>query len=248
MKLFSLTLLVVAAFAGCRTQLNGIECVSDNQCDYAAARGICVYSRCGLPSGDCPSGYKQYQGSACLSPPDDMAGVGGGETDMAMPEAPPDMARGSVGDDMALIPDMVLTCAQQGGACSVGTGACARTGTIVCNAPNMPTCNATAGAPDTGWHTSPAVNGSWDWDCDGQVQYQYPSGTATQPYASYDTAICTPSQPRTKDTCNFGYWVYDSSTNGCGTAADELSCQWSDSLGFCNDGPTLMRGTIVGCH
>jgi hypothetical protein len=59
-----------------------------------------------------------------------------------------------------------------GAGCSVGTGACAASGSVVCTTPGSVGCSATSGQSQS-FKTSPAPNGSWDWNCDGADEHQY---------------------------------------------------------------------------
>jgi hypothetical protein len=80
-----------------------------------------------------------------------------------------------------------------GGACTVGTGACAGSGQVVCSGTSAATCNATAGSPQTGWFTAAAPNGSWDYNCDGTVELQYTdlNGVcAADTYAADCPSVC----------------------------------------------------------
>jgi hypothetical protein len=61
-----------------------------------------------------------------------------------------------------------------GAGCTVGVGACLQTGFRRCD----DTCSATPLAPDAAFHTTPAPNGSWDWDCDGVVTEEATMSTA----------------------------------------------------------------------
>lgn len=146
---------------------------------------------------------------------------------------------------------MTLTCANQGGPCTVGVGACAATGTIVCNP--TPTCTAVAGMPNPGWHTAAAANGSWDWNCDGVVWYQYPSGDSTAPPANLgvgDGDYCASVASAT--VCTADHWFNAHSTiwpNPCGHLLDDTICNWvSGTKGpYCDDVVT-QETTTEGCQ
>jgi hypothetical protein len=58
--------------------------------------------------------------------------------------------------------------------CYPGVGACLATGTVVCENPSEAACSAMAGAPDETCHTAAAPNGSWDRNCNNNVDRQYP--------------------------------------------------------------------------
>ena len=175
-----------------------------------------------------------------LSSPDDMAG---------------DMADDAAQDDLAAIvdlggvssgPDMVLTCPGLGNTCLAGTGACAANGTVVCTAQGVSGCNATIGPADhTGaWHTAPAPNGSWDWDCDGHVEYQYPTGSQTAPpmtptpCAAVPIGMCGPPNDQL-------YWP--TAGTPCGNMLSEWMCMPNNANGQCMGGAQI-PGPTEGCH
>lgn len=55
------------------------------------------------------------------------------------------------------------------GPCTLGFGACRATGTVQCSSITQAICNARIVSPSTYPRTSPALNDSWDWNCDGTV-------------------------------------------------------------------------------
>jgi|JI10StandDraft_1071094.scaffolds.fasta_scaffold07272_7 hypothetical protein len=96
-----------------------------------------------------------------------------------------------------------------GTACTMGMGACARTGTVVCDAAGTgTTCNATAGTP-----TTETCNGVDD-DCDGMIDDGFALGTA-----------CDGADP---DLCTEGMIVCAA---GGGTTCSDVS---GDSVELCN--------------
>lgn len=240
------SLMLLMLVAGCRSSLS-FSCASDSQC---GADSSCIAGACALVDATCPSGYRL----------DRSAGSGAGQCvalvvvdDMAieMPDiaAPIDIAE-PLPPDMVTPLDMTLTCAQQGNPCSVGLGACARTGTILCSAGGAASCSATAGAPDTSgtWHQAAATNGSWDWDCDGAVEYQFPSGDSTPP-ANDDASVslCRPlaSQP----VCTAPHWFYPSYHPWpvpCGHPVYDALCVWANNA--CDDQQPPWTSITEGCR
>jgi hypothetical protein len=61
-----------------------------------------------------------------------------------------------------------------GAKCYPGIGGCGVMGTVVCTGPTTADCSATPGQPDDSFHTGAAANGSWDWNCNNDVDRQYP--------------------------------------------------------------------------
>jgi hypothetical protein len=120
------------------------------------------------------------------------------------------------------------TCLRTGTSCTVGVGACQRTGTTVCSAGATTTCNVTAGAP-----RAEVCNGVDD-NCDGTVDNipaatcspaecrqgnQYCSGGAG-PYCSY-----TSNSPA-GTVCSGGY-----TCNGAGSCCG-TTCGWQYDCGW----------------
>jgi hypothetical protein len=159
----------------------------------------------------------------------------------------PDMA---ASPDLAPPIDMTITCGQVGQSCTVGAGACARTGTVMCSAPGIPTCSATAGAPDTSgtWHQSPAANGSWDWDCDGYTEYQYPTGDTTPPPQDNDPkAVTDCTSIGIQSVCGQPHWFYsywNHWTVSCGHPVTDLLCAWVNNV--CTGSGS--NDVTQGCH
>jgi hypothetical protein len=159
--------------------------------------------------------------------------------DMAIVVPGPDLSMITM--DLAPAPDMTLTCTMVGQPCTVGQGACQVTGKIVCSP--SPACDATPGKADDNWHMAAAANGSWDWNCDGQVEYQYPTGDSaapphdTDPCASYAVGVI----------CNQPHWYYkyfNPWPNPCGHPVTDHVCYWS-SGNTCEDSPEQI--TNLGC-
>jgi hypothetical protein len=73
-----------------------------------------------------------------------------------------------------------------GSHCYPGVGACLATGTVVCANPSSATCSVMAGSPDDTFHSAAAPNGSWDWNCNNNVDRQYPLSSCD----SFTAATC----------------------------------------------------------
>jgi hypothetical protein len=73
-----------------------------------------------------------------------------------------------------------------GQACYPGVGACINTGTVVCISTSAAGCTATAGNPDENFHAAAASNGSWDWNCNNNVDRKYPLASCE----SFAAAAC----------------------------------------------------------
>jgi hypothetical protein len=109
-----------------------------------------------------------------------------------------------------------------GSPCTVGAGACQRTGAVVCASPTAAGCSASPGLPDQTFHTQPADNGSWDWNCDGTDEFEYePSACdwmcnspTIQTTCPDVYALTPPCQPVCGGTLHFSA-CYHSSPNTC---------------------------------
>jgi len=67
------------------------------------------------------------------------------------------------------------TGARPGSRCySDGMGACITEGKLVCMDGATAVCPVQPGTPDEDFHTSAAPNGSWDWNCNNNVDRKYP--------------------------------------------------------------------------
>ena len=102
-----------------------------------------------------------------------------------------------------------------GAHCYPGVGACLATGTVVCENPSTATCSATAGSPDETFHTTAAPNGSWDWNCNNNVDRQYPLSSCE----SFTAATCPPQG-----------WAPPAGESGdCGEMLVQSSCSTTPS-------------------
>jgi hypothetical protein len=186
-----------------------------------------------------------------------LAGCWLGEKFQQQP-ATQDLAAPTTGDDLAppstpdmaapVVPDMTITCTQLGQDCTVGVGACARTGKVVCTSQGTASCDATPGAADNSgtWHQAAATNGSWDWDCDGHVQYQYPTGDTTAPPRDNDPSVVSCSAYGIKSACEAPHWFYsywNHWPDSCGHPVDDRICYWN---GSCIDSGG--NEVTQGCH
>ncbi|MEI8254063.1 MAG: MopE-related protein, partial [Deltaproteobacteria bacterium] len=125
-----------------------------------------------------------------------------------------------------------------GGACTVGVGACARTGASICNvAGDATTCNAVAGAPGVE-NTNALCSDGIDNNCDGRIDCA-DAGCAATPRCA---GGCTLVQPE----------VCDGRDNNCNGLVDEggITRPCGSTLGVCTAGtqtcqPQTLPGTGV---
>ncbi len=138
-----------------------------------------------------------------------------------------------------------------GGACTMGVGACATTGTVGCATATTASCSATPAAPSS-WHTTPASNGSWDWNCDGTVTLEYPmcpSDTCRDNFgAGGGTTACTQTGAYCTCYCSENLGNCEVVTNTCGTsyiaAKDGYTLDWLECMSSGEwDTPSAAEGT-----
>jgi hypothetical protein len=143
-------------------------------------------------------------------------------------------------DDLATSPDMTLTCGMQGQSCTVGQGACKRTGEVLCTTEGTAICTANPGTPDTRWHESAAPNGSWDWNCNGTIEFKYPSeSTIAPPKMPSDCELRT-----TFVACLQDNWYYNSvQLPSCGRLVANRICAWSPSTMTCENNSGTQSAT-----
>jgi len=240
-------------FAGCMSP-GEFKCDPNvpRQCVHANgtfAQCIAAADRCALLDSSCPSGYRYDKNAGelaglCVSPglmtgggaPDGMAA----SEDLA-PALAPDLDAPTPTDPV----DMALNCAHAGEPCTSGTGACQATGKIVCT-PRGAACDAVAIAPDSSWHSAAAANGSWDWNCDGKLEYQYPSGDTTPPQTP-GGAQCAPRA--TQGACEAPIYfyndrIYSDPSQTCGAAVLFYPCAWTTQCKWLGG----ITSVPQGCH
>jgi hypothetical protein len=98
-----------------------------------------------------------------------------------------------------------------GGPCySSGYGACISTGRVVCASPSAAGCSGMPAAADDTFHTVGASNGSWDWNCNNNVDRKYP------------LAAC---ESFTASSCPAQGWQPEPGQSGdCGESLIQQSC------------------------
>lgn len=69
---------------------------------------------------------------------------------------------------------------------SSGYGACIGMGRVTCTSPTTAGCSATSTSADENFHTVAAPNGSWDWNCNNNVDRKYPLAACE----SFTAATC----------------------------------------------------------
>jgi hypothetical protein len=112
-----------------------------------------------------------------------------------------------------------------GGPCySAGQGACITMGRVMCTSPSAAGCSAQPGAADESFHTTAAPNGSWDWNCNNNVDRKYPLASCE----SFTAATC-PSQ---------GYQPVSGQSGDCGENLIQQSCT-ATSTGCASTGPQV---------
>jgi hypothetical protein len=102
-----------------------------------------------------------------------------------------------------------------GGKCYPGVGGCLTMGTVVCTDPSTAGCSVTPSDPDDSFHTDAAPNGSWDWNCNNNVDRKY------------KVAGC---DSFTASTCPSAAYAEAPGTSGdCGEDLTEESCTATSS-------------------
>ncbi len=69
---------------------------------------------------------------------------------------------------------------------SAGQGACISIGRVMCTSPSAAGCTAVEGTPDDTFHATAAPDGSWDWNCNNNVDRKYPLASCE----SFTAATC----------------------------------------------------------
>jgi hypothetical protein len=93
---------------------------------------------------------------------------------------------------------------------SAGFGACITTGHVVCTSPSAAGCMATSIAADDSFHTTAAPNGSWDWNCNNNIDRKYPLASCE----SFTAATCP----------SLGYQTEPGQSGDCGENLIQQSC------------------------
>jgi hypothetical protein len=129
-----------------------------------------------------------------------------------------------------------------GADCRKGVGACLSTGKVACASPTMAACNAAPAAPVSELRGTPAPNGSYDWNCDGDATPEFPGTT----YFFYTTSC--DSQQTFHDACElfspgacnnatgFTTWFTYSCTGDfgvCGQRVIRFRCQYNQLTARC---------------
>ena len=117
--------------------------------------------------------------------------------------------------------------------CAVGVGACARTGTIVCNAAQTgTTCSVTAGTPTT------EICNNIDDDCDGMVDEGVTQSCYAGPAGTSGVGICRPGT----QTCAAG--VFGACTGQVLPAAEVCDNVDNDCNGTVDNGLKIGRAHV----
>jgi hypothetical protein len=98
-----------------------------------------------------------------------------------------------------------------GGPCySAGFGACITMGHVICQSTSAAGCSAMQASVDDTFHTSAAPNGSWDWNCNNNVDRKYPLASCE----SFTAATCP----------SLGYQPEPGQSGDCGESLIQQSC------------------------
>jgi hypothetical protein len=114
-----------------------------------------------------------------------------------------------------------------GGACYPGVGACITKGTVVCTSTTAAGCSTAASSPDESFHAVAAANGSWDWNCNNNIDRKYPLASCE----SFSAAAC-PAQ---------GWMVTPGGAGDCGQPLLQQAC--SVVSGVCHSTGTAVSVT-----
>jgi hypothetical protein len=103
-----------------------------------------------------------------------------------------------------------------GGKCYPGVGGCLTMGMVVCTDPSTAGCSVMAGDPDESFHTNAAPNGSWDWNCNNNVDRKYKVGGCDSFTASTCPSVAYPQAPGTSGDCGEDLTVESCSATASG--------------------------------
>lgn len=124
----------------------------------------------------------------------------------------------------------------KGAACQVGLGACAQTGTWVCNqAGTGLVCGAVPNQRDNNFHNVVSSNGSWDWNCDGQIERQWGACENLSPAQCRPNTNVTHAPPGFCDTLRKPNGC-PPTTSECGHSGYLYPCFYNPSDGRCHAG------------
>jgi hypothetical protein len=216
---------------------------SDNDCNGQADNAESTFCQCSAAdsprscstglSGICSAGSQM-----CVLSGDKSSSAWGACTQLKAKGTETCANPGTDDDCNGIVDDVPVT------SCNVGTGlgACANGGYTACSG-LTPVCNAAvSGIGDaTIWHTRPAPNGSWDWDCDGVVAKEYPDTAPSPPTCSgLDISVCGSQQQV----------VFALNPIACGDLGDigSLYCGWMSVIPACVNKSGQSTGYQQGCR
>ena len=221
------------------------DCTSsnDNDCNGQADNTESTFCQC--PTGGSPrscstglSGICAAGSQACVVSGDKSSSAWGNCTQVIL-QGTETCANPGTDDNCDGIVDNVPVAS-----CNVGTGfgACANGGYTACSGFTQ-VCNpGVSGMGDaTIWHTGPAPNGSWDWDCNGVVTKEFPDTAPPTPTCTgLDISVCS-SQPRA---------YYALSPFACGDMGDigSFYCSWMSAISACVNNSGQSSGYQQRCR
>ena len=135
--------------------------------------------------------------------------------------------------------------AAKGDVCVVGTGACQNFGRLQCAPMNINSvvCNVSARDPSDNYSAKPFTNGSWDWNCNGEVEMSIPgdivitsAGTAADACKTFNSTL---------PNCQTSSLVAFSVDSKCGGSVSLTKCMSSGSS--CVAAPANPSKTTIQC-